>query len=88
MLLDREQISHRLNRFEVSELRHINLSLHGWQDLLDAGCPLVKKQVVFNLKSYPQVPIPLTELNPRLNHADQALRNDLQMLVQSRYLAP
>ena len=68
--------------------RDINLSLHGWQDLLDAGCPLVKKQVVFNLKSYPQVPIPLTELNPYLKHADQALRKDLQVLLQSRYLVP
>ena len=88
MLLDGQHISHRLNRFEVREPRDINLSLHGWQDLLDAGCPLLKKQVLFNLKTYPQVPIPLTELNPHLNHADQALRNDLQMLVQSRYLAP
>ena len=88
MLLDGEHISHRLNRFEVRKPRDINLSLHGWQDLPDAGCPLVKKQVVFNLKSYPQVPIPLTELNPYLKHADQALRKDLQVLLQSRYLVP
>ena len=50
MLLDGEQISHRLNRFDVREPRDINLSLHGWQDLLDAGCPLLKKQVLFNLR--------------------------------------
>ena len=88
MLLDGEHISHRLNRFQVRKPRDINLSLHGWQDLLDAGCPLVKKQVVFNLMSYPQVPIPLTELNPYLKHADQSLRNDLQELLQSRHLVP
>ena len=88
MLLDGEHISHRLNRLGVHEPRDINLSLHGWQDLLDAGCPLLKKQVLFNLKLYPQVPIPLTEMNPHMNDADQALRNDLQMLLQSRYLDP
>ena len=88
MLLDREQISHRLNRFEVSELRHINLSLHGWQDLLDVGCPLLKKQVLLGLSPSPQIPIPLTELTPHLNHADKALRSDLEMLLQSRHLFP
>ena len=86
MLLDGEHISQRLNRFKVHEPRDINLSLHGWQDLLDAGCPLLKKQVLFNLGLSSQVPIPLTDLNPYLNHADQALRNDLQKLLQSRYL--
>ena len=86
MLLDGEHISQRLNRFKVHEPRNINLSLHGWQDLLDAGCPLLKKQVLFNLGLSPQVPIPLTDLNPYLHHADQALRNDLQKLLQSRYL--
>ena len=88
MLLEREQISHSLNRFEVREPRDINLSLHGWQDLLNAGCPLLKKQVLFNLRLYPQVPIPMTELNPHLNHADQALRKDLQMLLQTRHMVP
>ena len=88
MLLDGEHISQRLNRFKVHEPRDINLSLHGWQDLLDAGCPLLKKHVLFNLGLSPQVPIPLTDLHPYLNHADQALRNDLQKLLQSRHLVP
>ena len=88
MLLDGEHISHRLKRFEVCDPRNINLSLHGWQDLLDVGCPLLKKQVLFNPRPYPQVPIPLTELTPHLNHEDQALRSDLQMLLQSRHLVP
>ena len=88
MLLDGEQISHRLNRLGMAEPHDINLSLHGWRDLLDADCPLLKKQVLFNLRLYPHVPIPLTELNSHMKNADQALRNDLQMLLQSRYMIP
>ena len=72
----------------MREPRDINLSLHGWRDLLDAGCPLLKTRVLFNFRLYPQVPIPLTELNPHMNHADQALRNGLQMLLHSRYIVP
>jgi hypothetical protein len=44
--------------------------------------------VLFNLRPYPRVPIPLTELGPFLADADAALRNDLETLLQSRYLGP
>ncbi|QNG27785.1 hypothetical protein [Synechococcus sp. HK01-R] len=88
MLVAGEELDQQLERFEVREPRGVNLSLYAWQALLHAGCPLLKKQVLFNLRPYPRVPIPLTELGPFLNDADVALRNDLETLLQSRYLGP
>ena len=86
MLLENSSINSELARFEVREPRGINLSLYAWQALLRSGCPLVKKQVLFNLRPYPNVPIPLSELKPHLKEEDSDLRHDLEDLIRSRYL--
>ena len=86
MLLENSSTNSELARFEVHEPRGINLSLYAWQALLRSGCPLVKKQVLFNLRPYPNVPIPLSELKPHLKEEDSDLRHDLEDLIRSRYL--
>ncbi len=87
VLVDEESVNDELNRFEVHELRAINLSLFAWKGLLRLGCPLVKKQVLFNLRPSPSVAIPLTELKQFLKPEDNYLRNDLEELLRSRYLS-
>ena len=88
MLLDESSTNEDLARFEVREPRGVNLSLYSWRPLLKQGCPLIKKQVLFNLRPYPAVPIPLSELKPYLGPHDDGLRADLEDLLRSRYLNP
>ena len=88
MLLDGNSTNSELARFEVREPRGINLSLYAWQALLQKGCPLVKKQVLFNLRPYPNVPVPLSELKTHLKEEDIHIKHDLEELMQSRYLSP
>ena len=88
MLLDGNSTNSELARFEVREPRGINLSLYAWQALLRSGCPLIKKQVLFNLRPYPNVPIPLSELKTHLKEEDTDIKHDLEELMQSRYLNP
>ena len=86
MLLEESCTNNELARFEVREPRGINLSLYAWQALLRSGCPLLKKQVLFNLRPYPKVPIPLSELKQHLKEEDFDLKHDLEELIRSRYL--
>ena len=88
MLLNSNSTNSELARFEVREPRGINLSLYAWQALLQKGCPLVKKQVLFNLRPYPNVPIPLSELKTHLKAEDIHIKHDLEELMQSRYVTP
>lgn len=86
MLLEDSSTNSELARFEVREPRGINLSLYAWQALLRQGCPVVKKQVLFNLRPYPKVPIPLSELKRYLKEGDVDFQDDLEDLIRSRYL--
>ena len=86
-LLEEENTNEELDRFEVREPRSVNLSLYAWKGLLRQGCPLLKKQVLFNLRPYPRVAIPLTELKQFLKPEDNDLRNDLEELLRSHYLS-
>ena len=88
MLLDETTTNGELARFEVREPRGVNLSLYAWKPLLKQGCPLIKKQVLFNLRPYSAVAIPLSELKPYLGPEDDGLRADLEDLLRSRYLNP
>ena len=87
MLLDGGSTDRELARFDVREPRGINLSLYSWQTLLRQGCPMIKKHVLFNLRPYPKVPIPLSELKQYLAEGDADFRNDLEDLIRSRYLS-
>ena len=87
VLVDEKSVNDELNRFEVHELRAINLSLFAWKGLLRLGCPLVKKQVLFNLRPSPSVAIPLTELKQFLKTEDDDLHDDLEELLRSRHLS-
>lgn len=88
MLLDETTTNGELARFEVREPREVNLSLFAWQSLLRQGCPLIKKQVLFNLPLRQTLPLPLSELKPHLGPEDDGLRADLEDLLRSRYLNP
>ncbi|QNI83999.1 hypothetical protein SynPROS71_00160 [Synechococcus sp. PROS-7-1] len=88
MLLDESTTHGELARFEVREPREVNLSLFAWQSLLKQGCPLLKKQVLFNLPLRQTLPLPLSELKPYLGPDDDGLRADLEDLLRSRYLNP
>lgn len=88
MLLDESNTHGELARFEVREPRGVNLSLYAWQSLLKQGCPLLKKQVLFNLPLRQTIPLPLSELKPYLGPHDDGLRADLEDLLRSRYLNP
>ena len=88
MLLDDSTTNEDLARFEINEPRNINLSLYAWKSLLKKGCPLIKKQVIFNPTPCPEVPIPLSELKPYLETEYDNFRKDLEDLLQSRYLSP
>ena len=82
MLLDQPETGAELQRFAVQELNGVNLTLFAWQALLKAGCPMIKKQAIYNLKS---LPIPLSQLLPWLTEDDTELRNDLEQLLRSRF---
>jgi len=87
VLLDEESTDDELEQFEVRELHGINLSLFAWKGLLRLGCPLLKKQVLFNLRPSLSTPIPLTELKQFLKPEDNNLHDDLEELLRSRHLS-
>ena len=86
MLLEESSTHRELARFDVREPREINLSLFAWQALLQKGCPVVKKQVLFNQRPCTKVPIALSELKQHLGEGDVDIRDDLEELIRSRYL--
>ena len=86
MLLEDSSTDRELARFEVREPREINLSLFAWQALLKKGCPVVKKQVLFNLQQFRKGPMPLSEVRDYLGEVDVDFRDDLEELIRSRYL--
>lgn len=85
MLLDGGTTSDELQRHGRHNLLGVNLSLFAWQALLQAGCPLLKKQVALAPPDCGDLPIPLARLQHHLNDADHALRADLEQLLRSRH---
>jgi len=78
-----------LSACNVRQLSDVNLTLFAWQSLLRDGCPLIKKQVLFNPPSRGDSAIktiPLTELQCHLQKLEPELLNDLEDLLRSRFL--
>jgi len=86
MLVDGETCGNELRRGEKTRLNAMNLSLFAWMALQRSGCPLLKKQVLIGALDCHGFH-PLSRLQGIVD-ADVALREDLETLLQSRYLGP
>ena len=85
-LLEDEAMADELQRFGISQPRHVNQSLFAWQSLLARGCPLVKKHVLFDLLENQGQPMALASLARWIPAERRALvAADLQELFVSRY---
>ena len=90
MLANTNGSAQELTSYNIYQLRDVNLTLFAWQSLLRNGCPLIKKQVLFNPPSLDKSvtkAIPLTQLQSHLQEADPDLLNDIEALLRSRHLS-
>jgi hypothetical protein len=85
-LLEDPAMADELQRFSISQPKHVNQSLFAWQSLLARGFPLVKKHVLFDLLENQGQPMALASL-ARWIPAErrELLAADLQELFVSRY---
>ncbi len=82
LLLDQKDIEHETNGLGVSKINTLNPSIYTWKSLLNAGCPLVKKYVLFE---FPQLPIPISQLKQWNINYDYEIRTDLHQLIKSKF---
>ena len=59
-----------------------------WGALLKAGCPVIKKQLLLEPPDFLAQTIPMAGLSAHLTADDEALMQDLEHLLQSRFLRP
>ena len=87
-LLERPSMAHELSRQGITDLQQVNQTLFAWQSLLERGCPLVKKQVLFDLPQQPGLPLAIHALGHGLApERHSLLAADLQALAISRFSA-
>ena len=86
ILLHASTARQALIELDVRQPEQINTTLMCWKALINAGMPIIKKQLLLEPPVFlPQV-VPLTALSKHLNTADQDLIDDLAQLMQSRFL--
>ena len=85
-LLKDKSISSELMGKGFVQLNHINQSLFTWQSLLDKGCPLVKKRVLFDLPEDKNNCLAISLLDRWIpQEKKETIGLDLQEIFVSRY---
>ena len=86
MLLNSTDLRSELDCHGLDHPNSINPTLMGWKTLLKQGFPLIKKHLLFDPPKVLSGPIPLSELADQLNTSNKQLEQDLNRLLQSRFL--
>ncbi len=82
LLIDQENIEHELGSQGILMPSLCNPTIHAWKSLLNAGCPLIKKQLIFEIA---QQPIPISQIGQWMNDNEYEIRADLEHLLRSRF---
>ena len=88
ILLKSPNISQTLDQLELRQPEEINTTLMCWNALINAGCPIVKKQLLLEPPHFLPQTVPIAKLGAHLTTADEDLAKDLQQLLQSRFFKP
>ena len=88
ILLDSPIIEQTLEQLNLRQPEEINTTLMCWAALLNAGCPVIKKQLLLEPPKFLTQTVPLAQLRTHLTAADEDLKKDLEHLLQSRFLRP
>jgi len=88
ILLREPAIHEALRQLGIRNPKQINTTLMCWKALLKAGYPLIKKQLLLEPPDFLPQTVPMAELSAHLTAADHNLVEDLEHLVQSRFLKP
>ena len=88
ILLNSATVNQALKQLDLRQPEQINTTLMCWNALLNAGCPVIKKQLLLEPPDCLPQTIPLAELRAHLTAADEALIQDLAHLLQSRFIRP
>ena len=88
LLLKSESIPESLKQLDLRQPEQINTTLMCWKALVNEGCPVIKKQLLLEPPNHLAQTVPMAELGALLTAADQALMEDLEHLLQSRFLKP
>ncbi len=86
-LMSDSSMSNELKQLGFSKPGDVNQSLFAWKSLLDRGCPLIKKQVIFDLESTNDDIFSITALEKYLSlESREIFINDLSEIFISRNL--
>ena len=88
ILLNSQNIGETLDQLELRQPEEINTTLMCWNELINAGCPIVKKQLLLEPPHFLPQTIPIAKLGVHLTTADKDLAKDLEQLLKSRFLKP
>ncbi len=67
-LIYNEDMSIKLSKLGFSNPGQLNQSLFAWENLLDKGCPLIKKRVIFDLDNVNDQIFPITSIEKYINN--------------------
>ena len=87
-LLNSSIIDESLDKLGLRQPEQINTTLMCWNELLNAGCPVIKKQLLLEPPKFLTQTVPMAQLRAHLTVADEDLKKDLEHLLQSRFLKP
>ena len=85
LLLSDPGANPELKDLDLRQPKEVNTTLMCWKALLQAGFPLIKKQLLLDPPHFLPQPIPMSELSHHLSETDQSLRDDLEQLLKSRF---
>ena len=88
ILIDSPIIGQALDQLNLGQPEQINTTLMCWAALLNAGCPVIKKQLLLEPPKSLTQTVPMANLKAHLTVADEDLKKDLEHLLQSRFLKP
>lgn len=88
LLLESQTVLKALEQLDLRQPEQMNITLMCWEALLQAGCPVIKKQLLLEPPDFLPQSVPLAYLGRHLSAADQELSEDLSQLLQSRFLRP
>ena len=88
ILLQSATVDQALKQLDLRQPEQLNTTLMCWNALLNAGCPVIKKQLLLEPPEFLPQTIPMAGLSAHLTAADEALMQDLEHLLQSRFLKP
>ena len=86
ILLGKPGANPELKDLDLRQPKELNVTLMCWKALLEAGFPLIKKQLLLDPPHFLPRAIPMSELSEHLSDKDEHLSNDLEQLLKSRFL--